>query len=219
MKLNEFHVGQTLFGISYRDNQHRDYTSSRYEITSIGRKYLQAVHQGYNHIHRFFIETKERFEHLREDCDCGYPILLFSSETDALRYVEWQENMKFLRGIFNAPYKLNKYSAEQIRAVKDILEPEKKELSIKDFYINQTVFVLSVSNEADQPKWKVSATTVMSTDDTGITTNRYSPKESYRFEHINTNDQFLTEVNPKGTARLLFAEPSDIPEYLIEEVF
>lgn len=120
MKLKDFQIGQMVYLIE-RNPKPQD-VIREYQVTSIGRKYLNA-RWGYNE--RKFRATDDA-PYLVEHKEFGEALLLFSSREAAQRHIEGNILRKWFIKAAQL-YNLNRYTVEQLRAVKEILEPSIKE--------------------------------------------------------------------------------------------
>ena len=116
MKLKDFQVGQTVYLIERRPKP-KD-VIREYQVVTVGRKYLK-VQSGYND-RQFEIYDNET-PYLIEHKDFGDRLLLFSNEA-AQEHIEGNQLRSWLLKAAEVT-KVNKYTVEQLRAVKEILEP------------------------------------------------------------------------------------------------
>lgn len=117
MKLKDFQVGQTVYLIERRPKP-KD-VIREYQVVTVGRKYLK-VQSGYND-RQFEIYDNET-PYLIEHKDFGDRLLLFSNEKAAQEHIEGNQLRSWLLKAAEVT-KVNKYTVEQLRAVKEILEP------------------------------------------------------------------------------------------------
>lgn len=119
MKLKDFHVGQTVYVVGGDHKQER--VVSEYHVVSVGRKYIKCENDIGN-IREFEILIDEQ-PYLTEHKDYGYKKLLFSTEKAASEHVEGNALRSWLSKAAEW-YKLNQYTIEQLRTVKEILAPD-----------------------------------------------------------------------------------------------
>ena len=117
MKLKDFQVGQTVYLIERRPKP-KD-VIREYKVSSIGRKYLN-VQSGYNE--RKFIVHDNETSYLIEHKEFGDRLLLFPNKEAAQEHIEGNQLRSWLLKAAEVP-KVNKYTVEQLRPVKEILEP------------------------------------------------------------------------------------------------
>ncbi|MBR1616317.1 MAG: hypothetical protein IJ673_12705 [Treponema sp.] len=121
MTLKDFSVGQTAYIIG--DTAHRTSTNkgiTEVTVEKIGRKYV-TVKRGTYEI-RFGVQGETK-PYLVENTEYGAPRLLFPSEEDMNRYNELCDLKRWV-GEAAGWSKIGRYSLEQLRAVKKILEGE-----------------------------------------------------------------------------------------------
>ena len=125
MDIKEFKVGQTAFMVD-TDTRGRTENSNpvtKVTVTKVGRKYITVE------INRWrtaqFSSTRDRCGFLTENIDYGYPHHLFSSEEAYAQYVELEKLRRWLYEISHYG-DTHKYTLDQLRAVKEILEPDNK---------------------------------------------------------------------------------------------
>lgn len=123
MKLKDFQIGQIVYLIE-RNPKPQD-VIREYQVTSVGRKYLN-VRCEYNERKFRATDATDDVPYLVEHKEFGVSLLLFSSKEAAQKHIEGN----ILRNWFIKAaqlYNLNRYTVEQLRAVKEILEPSIKE--------------------------------------------------------------------------------------------
>lgn len=118
MTIKGFEKGQVAYILNMHKGYNRAPTITETSVTAIGRKYV-TVSNG----NRYETDNGNPYG-LEEVIDLGNRTILCPSKTDAEMYIEWKQLEIWLSKISPA-YKT--YTLEQLRQVKAILEPEKKE--------------------------------------------------------------------------------------------
>jgi len=117
MTIKEFHVGQTVFLMDERRGLKDQYTTTQATVAKVGRKYV-TINDVWG---RQFKETHDRRPYLYEHKDAGTPLMLFPSQEAVDTYIEHEELKKWVR--YAASWsKIDRYTLEQLREVKRILE-------------------------------------------------------------------------------------------------
>lgn len=117
MELKDFKVGQTVY-VTQRNSAQESFMT-QYRVTSVGRKYIAAEGAAGNS--RKFEVWSETDPYLVEHKDFGEKMLLFSDKKAAEAHVEGNALRKWLSKAVDFQ-KLNRYTIEQLRAVKEILD-------------------------------------------------------------------------------------------------
>lgn len=121
MTIKEFHVGQTVFLMGERRGLKTQYTTTQATVAKVGRKYV-TINDAWG---RQFGETSDHRPYLREHKDNGTPLMLFHSQEAVDTYIEHEELKKWVREAADWS-KIDRYSLEQLREVKRILEQSAK---------------------------------------------------------------------------------------------
>lgn len=121
MTIKEFHVGQTVFLMGERRGLKTQYTTTQATVAKVGRKYV-TINDAWG---RQFGETSDHRPYLREHKDNGTPLMLFPSQEAVDTYIEHEELKKWVREAADWS-KIDRYSLEQLREVKRILEQSAK---------------------------------------------------------------------------------------------
>lgn len=122
MEIKDFTPGQTAYALMTRRGKTTEHFVMRYTVTAVGRKYVHAAkNPGGGYAEQFF-KQREEDEYLTEKEDWGSSRLkLFLTEQAANDYIE----KTMLWGWFKqaAAYgEIEKYTLDQLRAVREILE-------------------------------------------------------------------------------------------------
>ena len=117
MKLKDFQVGQTVYLIERRPKP-KDILRE-YQVVTVGRKYLKV--QGMYNERQFEVFDDES-PYLIEHNNYGDHLLLFPNKEAAQEHIEGNQLRSWLLKAAEVT-KINKYTVEQLRAVKEILEP------------------------------------------------------------------------------------------------
>lgn len=122
MTIKDFKVGQTVFiiGSSRRECKMRDDVREA-EVVKVGRKYVTIS----GHWHQKFEETGTSAPYLTEHTDRGAPQQLFLSRKAIDEYTE-QEALKEWVQKATRWENIGRYTLNQLRAVKKILEEEQE---------------------------------------------------------------------------------------------
>jgi len=119
MKLKDFKVGQVVY-IAERTPRSAD-ALRQYSVMSVGRKYVKAESELGNI--REFEVFRDSDPYLVEHTSFGEKTLLFPDKESAMTHVEGNVLRIWLRQAVDWP-KLNRYTVEQLRAVKNILDDQ-----------------------------------------------------------------------------------------------
>lgn len=117
MTIKEFYVGQTVFLMGERRGLKTQYTTTQAAVAKVGRKYV-TINDVWG---RQFEEVGNHREYLREHKDGGTPLMLFPSQEAVDTYIEHEELKKWVREAADWS-KIDRYTLEQLREVKKILE-------------------------------------------------------------------------------------------------
>lgn len=120
MNIKDFKVGQRVCILTYLRNE--GYRKTVEIVTKVGRKYIYTAPETYPTFETPY-EKSYCKNGLVEARDWGEPNLLFATEKDADEHLEEKELKRWFR---TANY--NHYTLQLLRAAKNILEPEKKEV-------------------------------------------------------------------------------------------
>lgn len=119
MNTKAFKVGQTAFVMWDGYNQRNKYSITEATVVKVGRKYVTAG----NSWGMQFKETADCRPYLIEHLERGTPRLLFPSKEAVDVYIE-RENLKNWVRVMAGWDKIDRYTVEQLRAVKKILEED-----------------------------------------------------------------------------------------------
>lgn len=124
MKIKDFSVGQIayLYGYEYYGNRTKPFVAEA-EVLRVGTRYVTVKYRGRE------VRFEARCEgdpFLREKTDYGAAWMLFLQKETLDEYIERGELERWLRCAAEWP-KLARYTTEQLRAVKKILEEEQTE--------------------------------------------------------------------------------------------
>ena len=123
MKLKDFTPGQIVYVVQEIKKRGItvDYSTTQYQVSSVGRTYLYIRFLGYSQITRFFLQDSENEYLTEKDSYSVNPRHLFLTEQAAAEYVEAKELRKWLRSAAEFPH-VTSYSLKQLRACKIALE-------------------------------------------------------------------------------------------------
>lgn len=116
MKINEFQKEQKAYVLAC---DHRRRTIKECSVVSVGRKYVTV---SIGHKEEKFVENDCYQNALSEVTEYGYVDLLFASKEEVEKYEEIRELRRWLSADAASFKRINSYSLEQLRAVKEILE-------------------------------------------------------------------------------------------------
>ena len=121
MTIKDFKQGNTAYSLRESYNAGAKYRIDEYVVISVGRKYVKASPKGILNYPREFYLDNIADEYLYENKDWGYREMLFLTKEAAEGYIEKEALLLWFR---NTTYILrdDKYSLEQLREVKKILE-------------------------------------------------------------------------------------------------
>lgn len=117
MKIKDFSVGQTVFILGERIRSRGELHIVKAEVAKEGRKYVTISGRWAAQ----FKGTAESLPYLVEQTEYGSPRFLFPSEQALNEYREWEELKDWVRKMTGWD-KINRYTLDQLRAVKKILE-------------------------------------------------------------------------------------------------
>lgn len=116
LELKDFAVGDSAFILTENMGRNTQPEIKETTVKKVGRKYVTID----NWSESQFIEGKD--EYLREKVSYGEARLLFKNIQDVETYIEKKELARWLR--CTSVSKSESYSLEQLRKVKEILEPQ-----------------------------------------------------------------------------------------------
>lgn len=117
MKVSDFKVGQTAYVL---DCSYRKSGISKCTVKTVGRKYVTVTSGG---ISTYKFEENDCYPNaLSEVTEYGSADLLFPSKEGIERYEETRKLRRWFSAEATSFVKVNSYSLEQLRAVKEILE-------------------------------------------------------------------------------------------------
>lgn len=124
MIIKDFKPGNTAYSL-IRGNYNTDtkYRIDEYVVISIGRKYVKAAPKNSQNYPKEFYLNNITDEYLYENRDWGYREMLFLTKEAAEGYIEKEALLFWLRNLTHY-LRDDKYSLEQLREVKKILEEE-----------------------------------------------------------------------------------------------
>lgn len=120
MNIKDFKPGQEVYTLTRTRGRLTEHFIKRYTVISVGRKYVKAAPLGSQYPTEFY-KQEETNEYLTENKDWGDRMRLFSTEQAALDDIERDMLKTWLRKATDS-YKIEIYTLEQLRAVKEILE-------------------------------------------------------------------------------------------------
>lgn len=122
MNIKDFKPGQEVFALSTTKGRTVNHTIRKYIVKSVGRKYVKVSAEDYPALTIDFMSNNIETDHyLVENRDWGDRMKLFTSFQAANDEIEREALKIWLREAVNFN-KIRLYSAEQLRAVRDILE-------------------------------------------------------------------------------------------------
>lgn len=119
MEIRDFSKGQTVFVLGERVRTRGELSTRRSWVEKVGRKYVTIGGLWGGR----FKETSESIPYLVEQTEYGSPRFLFPSEQAFNEYKEREELKEWVRKTAGWD-KINRYTLDQLRAVKKILEGE-----------------------------------------------------------------------------------------------
>ena len=127
MTLKDFKPGQEAYIVSVKRGLKGGYTIKECEIVSVGRKYVTAFDLGYHFGKKVFRSGNSITDECLYEKDNWETIdRLFLTKEAANNCIEKDELLAWLIYTLNRNNNNNKYTLEQLRAVKAILEEEKQ---------------------------------------------------------------------------------------------
>lgn len=120
MTIKDFKPGQTVYALSRTRGKTIEHFIKKYTVVSVGRKYVRAAPEGSTNTDEFFLD-EETDNFLTENITFRERAKLFLTEAAANDDIE----LGMLRGWFRKAtesWRIKKYTLEQLRAVKEILE-------------------------------------------------------------------------------------------------
>lgn len=121
MNIKDFTPGQTAYALQEQRGKTTHHIITQYTVISVGRKYVHAKPVKGYHEEQFF-KMREVDEYLSEKEDWGGSRLkLFPTEAEAQDYIEKTMLQDWLQRAVTYG-KIEGYSLEQLRAVREILE-------------------------------------------------------------------------------------------------
>ena len=131
MDIKDFHVGQTAYMLS-GDNRARNAPPAPLKevtVLKVGRKYVTVAESQMADLpwaHIQFESTPEGFLYLVEKVDYGYARSLFATQEAYLDHRDRERLWQWIRNAVDRR-RFYDYSVDQLRAVKQILDPESEE--------------------------------------------------------------------------------------------
>lgn len=125
MEIKDFTQGQTAYAVMTRRGKTTEHFIMRHTVKTVGRKYVHTkpINGGYEE--RFY-KMREQDEYLTEREDWGSRLMLFPSEQAAQDYIEKMMLLAWFKQA--AAYgEIEKYSLEQLRAVRAVLVDKENE--------------------------------------------------------------------------------------------
>lgn len=122
MTVKDFIAGQTVYIVEDGIRSRNGLYAAKAEVAKVGRKYVTIR----GRLGEKFKETYESRPYLIEQVEYGSPRLLFPSEDAVYEYREREELKEWVRTAADWN-RIDRYSLEQLRAVKKILEEDKRE--------------------------------------------------------------------------------------------
>lgn len=118
MEIKAFKPGQTVYIMGTDRRDRGDHAARKAEVAKVGRKYVTISGRWGER----FRETVGRSKpYLIEEMEYGSPRLLFPSEAAVMEYKEREELKEWVRRATDWD-KVDRYTIEQLRAVKQILK-------------------------------------------------------------------------------------------------
>lgn len=121
MKINDFKPGQIVYALSRERGRTTHHTIRRYTVISVGRKYVKVAPIDFPNLTTEFYKPEGDTEYLEEKKDWGNPMRLFLTEAAVNDDIEADVLRNWFRKAAEH-YRIEKYTLEQLRAVKSILE-------------------------------------------------------------------------------------------------
>ena len=124
MTINDFKPGQVVFVIGEkRRNGSSEYETRKRVVKTVGRKYIRVSPEGGGYTEEYF-QVDEEDNYLTEKEKWNNHKLLFTTEEEITDYLE-KEMQKIWINEHVDRYKLDKYSLDQLREIRRILEVRK----------------------------------------------------------------------------------------------
>lgn len=120
MTIKDFKPGQEVYALTRTRGRLTEHFIKRYTVLSVGRKYVKAAPLGSKFPVEFY-KQEETDEYLTENKDWGDRMRLFLTEEGAMEDIERDMLKTWLRRAADGN-KVERYTLEQLRAVKEILE-------------------------------------------------------------------------------------------------
>lgn len=212
MTLNDFTVGQTVYGIFIINSVSKIYKLIPYTVVSIGKKYLKAQSEERATITNFYVQSEHK-NFLTEKVECGFsPTMLFLTKKEAAEYIEFIETIIWLLNTANNYNFWEKFDIEQLREIKSILKTKTEEQpSLKDLFVGQQVFILEKQNA----KWRLMKKKIGYSDSSNVVTVEIGLCFKSEFILAHPDDNYLTEVDPDESERFLFTSEIDALEFML----
>lgn len=118
MDIKSFKPRQTVYIVGDARRPRDKFSAVKAEVAKVGRKYVTISGRWGK---RFREAYNRDMPYLIEETECGSPRLLFPSE-DAVREYQEREELKEWVRVAAGWDKIGRYTLEQLRAVKKILE-------------------------------------------------------------------------------------------------
>lgn len=122
MEIKDFTPGQTAYALMTRRGKTTEHFVMRYTVTKVGRKYVSSTKTPGGGYEEQFFKQREEDEYLTEKEDWGSSRLkLFLTEQATTDYIEKTMLCTWFKQA-TAYGEIEKYTLNQLRAVRDILE-------------------------------------------------------------------------------------------------
>ena len=118
MEIKAFQPGQTVYIVGTDRRDRGDKAARKAEVAKVGRKYVTISGRWGERFRKTVGRSKP---YLIEEMEYGSPRLLFPSEAALCEYREREELKEWVR-LAAGWEKIDRYTIEQLRAVKQILE-------------------------------------------------------------------------------------------------
>lgn len=121
MTIKDFEPGQTVFALEEIRGREVEYRTRRRTVRTVGRKYVKvSAEEDKRYVDEYY-QRDEADNFLVENKNWGKPQLLFRSEEELTDYIETIMLRAWIKS--NTEWsRLERYSLEQLREVKRILE-------------------------------------------------------------------------------------------------
>lgn len=120
MTIKDFAPGQTVYVLTRTRGRTTEHFIKRYKVLSVGRKYVKAAPEGSWHPIEFYLND-ETDKFLIENKDWGDKGRLFPTEQAVNDDIERDMLCSWARKALDS-WKIDTYTLEQLRAIKEILE-------------------------------------------------------------------------------------------------